>query len=102
MKPPWLLGIACLMTATAVARQHDEDVGRLFLDAAQHRQPVAVRQAKVEQDKVNARDFLERFGDGASLEDLVPVLGQTLTQGPPDERLVIDDQECCSGHGASV
>ena len=53
--------------------QDDQRLGRLLLDALQHRQPVAVRQLEVEQNEVDAcAAHLNGFCGGVRFEDLVP------------------------------
>jgi hypothetical protein len=72
--------------------ENDRRVRRLVLDPAEHREPVAVWQAVVEQDQVNARDLLQRSGCRPGLDDGVSVRRQPLAQRPADQFFVINNE----------
>jgi hypothetical protein len=65
----------------------------------QHFQAVAVRQLEVQQHQIDVGDRLAQ-GTRARLclGDLEPTLFQSLLQRPPDERLVVDDQDVRAFH----
>ena len=83
--------------------EDDERLRRPLLDAFEHAQPVVVRQLEVEQNQIDAgRGLLDGSGGGVGFENVVALLLQTLLQGPPEQRFVVDDQQRGVGHLCSI
>ena len=81
----------------------DEDVRVVLLDATQHGDAVHVGQAVVEQDQVHAvAHTLECVAAGFRLEHVMPLGAQAFEQRPPDQLLVIDDENCGVRHRGSL
>ena len=67
-------------------------------DTPQQRQVVGIGQAEVEQrDRDRSRGLLqarERLPGAASFDDGIARAFETFAHRPPDERLVVNDQDC--------
>jgi len=76
--------------------QDDLRTGRIVPDAAQQSEIVRIGQPEIEQDDVGLRRVCQRqssLGRIRGLGDDVAAVGERFRQRPPDQRLVVHDQD---------
>ena len=82
-------------------QENDQDVLVELLDLAQNGHAVGVWQPIVEQDQVDPLWKLFQSGPaGIGLEHVIAFPLQALGKGPPNQRFIINDEDCGFDHGA--
>ena len=87
-----------------VRRQQDHQRVRIvLLDLLQQCQAVGVGQLEVEQDEIDGLfQALQRFAPRRRFGDAIMLGRQPLDERPPNQRLVIDDQDRGAGHWRAI
>ena len=76
---------------------------RSLFDVLQNAETIPVRQLEIKQHQIDVfRGVLNGSGRSLGLEDVVSLLLEALLQRPPQQRLVIDDQQRGTGHLCSI